>query len=542
MHGRMHYVRMLVMFLLILTASKVFTASDLTGIGTRAQSMGGNFRSIADDYSAMFWNPAGLAFQTGSEIGFSMTLVNQTLSYFPAPSPLYQERSQNNPASESNASLRQFSATFPYTVESSIPIIAVPSIGYVRNQGTWAWGIGAWAAYGVRANYDLIGTSGYNDSPDFFSGEDWIDDMKFIDIHPTVAYRFNERFAAGVGLSFIIADIYLQKPAFSPMNPYLKYDISEQHFQNYITQLPQEQQAALQQALTELQSSPRDHLLADTYLSGFGLGLGGNIGVMYKPVETLSIGASLQYYSTIPLEGEATIYAYYPYQQEIANVMKDSIRVGGQNREGLSEYYKRLFQEHELGFEEYYLLSKYGTGVIDTMRNKDLIRADMPLPMRMGIGISYTGIPRLTLAADVSMTTWSAWDAFDIKDEDDQLVNTIKRDWKDVIRAGFGLEYDLRRIKLRGGYYTESRAAINATLVPANPDINRRHVMSLGAEYAVDQFRFHLCYEHTFMKDTEFSEWELLNPDAAFQLDYQNMAGQYTSSMVNFMMGLDILL
>lgn len=31
------------------------------GVGSRAQSMGGAYIGVADDYSATFWNPAGLA-------------------------------------------------------------------------------------------------------------------------------------------------------------------------------------------------------------------------------------------------------------------------------------------------------------------------------------------------------------------------------------------------------------------------------------------------------------------------------------------------
>ncbi|MCK5005015.1 MAG: long-chain fatty acid transporter, partial [Candidatus Aminicenantes bacterium] len=33
---------------------------NLNGMGTKAISMGGAFIAVADDYSAVFWNPAGL--------------------------------------------------------------------------------------------------------------------------------------------------------------------------------------------------------------------------------------------------------------------------------------------------------------------------------------------------------------------------------------------------------------------------------------------------------------------------------------------------
>ena len=36
-------------------------AQSLDAVGTRAQGMGGAFVGIADDASAVYWNPAGLA-------------------------------------------------------------------------------------------------------------------------------------------------------------------------------------------------------------------------------------------------------------------------------------------------------------------------------------------------------------------------------------------------------------------------------------------------------------------------------------------------
>lgn len=46
------------------------------GVGNRALSMGGAFAGLADDWSAAFWNPAGLAFAKGFEIGGSLYYLN----------------------------------------------------------------------------------------------------------------------------------------------------------------------------------------------------------------------------------------------------------------------------------------------------------------------------------------------------------------------------------------------------------------------------------------------------------------------------------
>jgi long-chain fatty acid transport protein len=518
----------------ILFLIPVHAAIDLTGIGTRAQSMGGNFRSIADDYSAMFWNPAGLAFQDGVRLGFSTTVVDQSSTFRVASSPLYMNEFSGNLSSTAE-SIRQFSAVHPYNIKSSTPVVAVPSIGISRALAQWSYGLGIWAAFGVRAQYDLMGTSAYGRGP-LFSGVDWDDDMKFIDIHPTVAYRFSDRFSVGVGLSLIIADIYLQKPVFSPMNPYLMVDAVQSLFLDYIGMLPQSRQAELTAALADMRSSPKDHLIAETYLKGQGLGTGGNLGILYKPAEHFQIGASFQYYADIPVRGEATIYVYYPYQESIQPLLADSVNIEGQTYEGLLPYYNQAYKDDKINFTDYYLLSKMGQGIVDTSRNHAHIRADMALPIRAGIGMSYSGFSHLILAADLSVTTWSAWDVFNILDEDGRQFSQIEKDWKNVIRVGCGFEYDFQPWKLRGGFYTESRAAIDSTMVPANPDINRRTVFSLGFEIPWRKYRFFCCYEHTIMKDLTIETWVPFENG----VDYKNLAGHYTSSMRNLMVGFDV--
>src|SRR5258706_3487294 len=47
-----------------------------SGIGPKALSMGGAFVGLADDWTAAFWNPAGLAFLNGWGVGQSVDLIS----------------------------------------------------------------------------------------------------------------------------------------------------------------------------------------------------------------------------------------------------------------------------------------------------------------------------------------------------------------------------------------------------------------------------------------------------------------------------------
>ncbi|MCI0329987.1 MAG: PorV/PorQ family protein [candidate division Zixibacteria bacterium] len=53
----------------------------LLGAGTRAMGMGGSFVSVADDASAVFWNPAGLARLSFGELGFSHVTLPEGSEY-----------------------------------------------------------------------------------------------------------------------------------------------------------------------------------------------------------------------------------------------------------------------------------------------------------------------------------------------------------------------------------------------------------------------------------------------------------------------------
>jgi hypothetical protein len=82
------------------------TAQTFGGVGERAQGMAGAFVAVADDASAVFWNPAGLGWPTGSifdaqfgvadkTVFFAAALPSLGLSYYRLPTVSPSERRQN---------------------------------------------------------------------------------------------------------------------------------------------------------------------------------------------------------------------------------------------------------------------------------------------------------------------------------------------------------------------------------------------------------------------------------------------------------------
>jgi len=73
----MKILRLSILLTLLLGTSAALFAGGfaLSGVGARALAMGGAFRGLANDGTAMYWNPAGLAFMDQSEIALGGTFI-----------------------------------------------------------------------------------------------------------------------------------------------------------------------------------------------------------------------------------------------------------------------------------------------------------------------------------------------------------------------------------------------------------------------------------------------------------------------------------
>jgi len=66
---------------LLLTSGLLANGLNLNGFGARAAAMGGAFVGLADDYTAVFWNPAGLALMKKGTFGLTGSFLMPSSSY-----------------------------------------------------------------------------------------------------------------------------------------------------------------------------------------------------------------------------------------------------------------------------------------------------------------------------------------------------------------------------------------------------------------------------------------------------------------------------
>lgn len=148
--------------------------------GAAAMGMAGAFVSIANDATAVFHNPAGMAWLKGTQVSLGGTFIipKGSLSMPNWPDPTYKN-------------VDQLDQTF-----------LVPNFYLTHKFGDkFAAGIGVFAPYGLGTKWPkkyplrYIGTS---------------NDMSTIFINPAISYKINENLAFGVGVSYIHSSLSLK--------------------------------------------------------------------------------------------------------------------------------------------------------------------------------------------------------------------------------------------------------------------------------------------------------------------------------------------
>jgi len=464
---------------ILLSGSLFASGVSLTGIGARAVALGGAYRAVSNDWSAMYWNPAGITQIEGMHFGTSFEMIMPTSKYTlgdgaPGTYAVYKTtETENDPR------------TF-----------YIPAAGFVYGMENMSFGLSFYVPFGLGAKWDILNTTGYNAAyPEF----DYEDDLKIIDIHPTFAYKVNEKLSIGVGFSFTLAVIVLRTPDTQPL------------FDNATI-------AAIVSGVLSGQNLNPDaytNVLVDKELEGDGTGMGFNFGLQYNLTEDLTLGLSANWYNDIELDGKISATAYLTTLDDATNQQLTSTLDYMISQEQITETNKLEI----LGAFSGVQLPVYDKAKGDTK---------LALPMTIGGGIAYTGIENLLVSADISWTQWSCWDSIKIEIEQDHSTSYLIEKWEDGIRFSMGLEYKLMDLlMLRAGYYTEPSAIPEETLGITIPDLNRRHGINFGIGYCLSPVDLFASYEKIFIGDNEIEEWS----------DH-NMAGIYKMNVNNIMFGL----
>ncbi|HKR64660.1 MAG TPA: outer membrane protein transport protein [Thermoanaerobaculia bacterium] len=213
--------------------------------GAKASGMAGAFVATADDPSAVFYNPAGIANQRELSVLAGATFINFTNEFNGDP---------NSPVTSGVSGKYNRHTFVPPNLYAVVPIGNNLSVG-----------VGVFAAWGLRTDWADPWAGRYI-SKDA--------DLKTTSVNPVVAWRSNDgRIAIGGGVEYRRARVFLNANRLA-LNP----------FTNRIVDV----------ANVRLRSD-------------YGSDIGWNVGVLFKPTPQFRLGASYRTDMDIDLDGDATV-------------------------------------------------------------------------------------------------------------------------------------------------------------------------------------------------------------------------------------------
>lgn len=175
-------------------------------------------------------------------------------------------------------------------------------------------------------------------------------------------------------------------------------------------------------------------------LGGTAFGIGGRVGVMYKPEalqNKLSVGVSWRSQVNLDFEGTGDFDMAQPYRGQLPP-----------------------------------------DGDISTT---------LHIPQSVAAGVAYRPMEQLEVEFNAVWIDWSKFDTIDITLPDGSH-NVQPQDYKDTVTLRLGGEYQLpaQKLSFRAGYAYDPTPVPDTTISARLPDINR-HVVSAGATYKVNK-------------------------------------------------------
>ncbi len=170
-----------------LSTSSFANGLSLNSVGTKALAMGGAFVGLADDGTAIYWNPAGLAGQKGS---FS--------AYFTGVMPM---------------------GTYEYDLamvdtETKSNLYPTGGLFAVYPMGDLTYGFGVFVPAGLGAEYPGADLAAFSGMQTF----NWETQIGVVSISPAIAYQVNDQFSIGLSANIYYALFDLSRPDAADLN------------------------------------------------------------------------------------------------------------------------------------------------------------------------------------------------------------------------------------------------------------------------------------------------------------------------------------
>ena len=312
-------------------------------------------------------------------------------------------------------------------------LFAIPDfyIGYKPENQNFAFGLAINAPYGLGINWGA----------DSFAQLDIVKaSLNLINIQPTISFLFTKHLSVGVGVNFNVGTLDSRN----------KVDMGQVIGAGFLT-----------------------GSLFDSRFKGKGFETTLNLGVIWKPIDTLTFGTSFKTGKNLVFEGDLNL-TNLPITPPIFTSDSASYKA----------------------------------------------KTTLVIPPIVNWGIAYDVLSNLKVEFDVDWTKWSTFQNQTLNVTDNPLLSqTIARNWNDSMMYSIGSEWYAKDwLAIRFGYTYGEKSIPDATLEPSIPDTNR-HVIAAGVGIKYKKYLINLAYNAVISQANSASN-SILFP-------YANLNGTY---------------
>ncbi|MBS1856454.1 MAG: outer membrane protein transport protein [Acidobacteria bacterium] len=177
------------------------SAFSIHEIGTRSAGMGGAFVAVASDGSALFYNPAGIAFQPGFRMQMDTLFVHGDFRFTPSQAP--------------NGTIVPPGG---YQGFISPQLLMVPNLWMTaRVSSRWTVGFGSFAPFGLGGNWTNFQDGDPADTKFVARFHTTRPKMESIWMQPTIAYRVTDNLSVAVGGALVHTHVLLEQSILNPL-------------------------------------------------------------------------------------------------------------------------------------------------------------------------------------------------------------------------------------------------------------------------------------------------------------------------------------
>jgi long-chain fatty acid transport protein len=415
------------------------SAFSIAELGVRAAGMGTAFIATADDGSALFYNPAGIAFQPGAHLEMDTAVVVGLFRFTPSETPV----GQVVPTQGNSGSIKPHFiplANLYATIQFS-PKITL--------------GFGGFTPFGLAANFENFHDSDPNLTKFVGRFAGTRDQLQSYWFQPTVAYKLTKNSAIAVGPAFVHTHLYIEESFLNPLGDALTFGVTAAP--TVFPGVPVNEAAAV---IARLLPEGRSRVAGTANSPAFAA------GYLYKNERLKTdIGFSFRSAVTAHLSGKASFaFGNQPYALEQyigSSFLPDAFP---------NQPVKGSFTTpatYGVGVSNY---SFFHTRVSLDVRLQDYRRfSSVPL----NFGINEDNTPNVALPAE------------------QRLVFDFRNSWD----VAFGLERPLNSTTtIRAGYLFDRSPVPDQSVGPLFPDSNRNS-LTVGASRRSGNKDFSLFYE-----------------------------------------------